>query len=118
MDKVETRIESEVEGEVRGRVVVEKGAIVKGRVYGPAYIGRGVYIDRNATIEHYSSVEENTQILSGHIVRSLITNNATLNLNKLRLIDSIVGRHSKVLCTRELHGSIRLLVSDYSYIEL
>lgn len=44
--------------------------------------------------------------------------NAALNLNKLRLVNSIVGRHSKVICTRELHGSIRLLVSDYSYIEL
>ncbi len=118
LDKVETKIEGEIEGEVRGRVVVEKGAVVEGKVYGPAYIGRGVYIDKNATIEHYSSIEENTQILSGHIVRSLIMSNAMLNLNKLRLVDSTVGRYSKVICTRELHGSIRLLISDYSYIEL
>ena len=118
LDKVETKIEGEVEGEVRGRVVVEKGAVVEGKVYGPVYIGRGVYIDRNAIIEHYSSVEENTQILSGHIVRSLIMSNATLNLNELRLVDSIVGRYSKIICTKEHHGTIRLLTSDHSYIEL
>jgi len=118
LDKVKTRIEGEVEGEVRGRVIVERGAVVEGRVYGPAYIGRGAYIDRSAVIEHYTSIEECTQVMSGHIARSLIMSNATLNLNRLRLVDSIVGRYSKIMCTRELHGSIRLLVSDYSYIEL
>lgn len=114
LDKIEPRINGEVYGEIIGRAIVEKGAIVKGTVYGPAYIGKDTIIDKNATIEHYVSVEHNTNIISGHISRSLILNNTEININKSRLIDSVIGSYSKIICLRELYGDIRLIVSDFS----
>lgn len=118
LDGVKPRVEGDVHGEIVGRVVVEKGAVVEGKVYGPAYIGRGTYVSRKSDVEHYVSLEEGSRIMSGSISRSLVLNSAVLDLNKLRLIDSIIGRNSAVKCSRELHGSIRLVISDFSGVEL
>ena len=57
LDRAEEGIKGEVKGEVLGRAVVEEGALVEGRVYGPAYIRKNAYVGRNAIVEHYASVE-------------------------------------------------------------
>lgn len=118
LDKTSLRIEGEVKGEVIGRVVIEKGAIVNGVIYGPAYIGKNVVIERNAIVEHYVSVENNTRILSGYISRSLVLDDAEVDLNRIRLINSVIGSHSKVKCARELYGDVKLVLSDYSIMEI
>ena len=118
LDEVEPRVEGEVSGEVVGRVVVEKGAVVEGRVYGPAYIGRGAVIGKGAVVEHYVSIEGGSKVVSGSITRSLVLNDSLIDINKLRLVDSVIGRSSVVRSSRELHGEIRLAVSDYSRVEL
>lgn len=118
LDRAEPRVEGEVEGEVRGRVIVEKDAVVKGVVHGPAYIGRGAIVERNATVEHYVSIEHNSKITSGSVSRSIILDNSTLDLNKARLVDSVIGSRSQVKCSREAYGDIKLIVSDYSTIIL
>ncbi len=113
LDNVQAQIKGEVRGEVVGRVVIEEGAVVKGSVYGPAYIGKDVVIEGNAIIEHYVSIEARSRILSGSLTRSLVLNDSTIDMNKLRLIDSVIGRYCSVTCKRELHGSIKLAISDY-----
>lgn len=119
LDRSEGIVRSkEVEGEVEGRVIIEDGAIVRGRVYGPAYIGRNTIIDKNAVVEHYVSVEHSTKVTSGHITRSLILNNTELDLNKARIVDSVIGCYCKVRCSRELHGDLKLTIFDYSSIIL
>jgi glucose-1-phosphate thymidylyltransferase len=118
LDRIETRIEGEVSGEVSGRVVVEKGAVVEGRVYGPVYIGRGALVGKSAAVEHYVSVEQDAKIESGSVVRSLVLEGAVVDVNKLRIVDSIVGRQSRVKSSREIYGEMRLAVSDYSRVEL
>jgi len=118
LDSVGGRVEGEVSGEVVGRVVVERGAVVEGRVYGPAYLGRGVYVGRGAVVEQYASLEAGVKALSGAVSRSLVMDEAVLDLGRLRLVDSVVGRRSVVKCGRELHGEIKLAVSDFSRVEL
>jgi len=118
LDNVQPRIKGKVEGEVQGRVIVEKGAVIEGKVYGPAYVGRDTYIAKNATIEHYVSVESRSKILSGSVTRSIILNNSTIDLNKARLVDSIIGNHCYVKAKRELYGAIRLAIGDYGILEL
>ncbi len=118
LDNIEPRIEGEVHGDVRGRVVVEKGAIVKGSIYGPAYIGSNVMISENATIEHYVSIEHGAQIVSGSLTRTLILNNSIISVGKMRLIDSIIGRNCKIVTNREIHGTARMIVGDYGILEL
>ena len=118
LDEASPRIEGDVRGEVLGRVIVEKGAVVEGRVYGPAYIGRDVVVGKRAVIEHYVSAERGTKIVSGSLTRSLILNDAEIDLNRLRLVDSVIGRYSVIRCSKEIHGEIKLAVSDYSRVEL
>ncbi len=87
-------------------------------MYSPAYIGRNAVIARNAIVEHYVSIEQGVKLLSGLVSRSLVMDRASVDINKLRLIDSVVGRYSVVKCSREMHGEIRLAISDYSRVEL
>jgi glucose-1-phosphate thymidylyltransferase len=118
LDNISERIEGDVRGEVIGRVVIERDAVVEGKVYGPAYIGRGVFISRDADAEHYVSIEYNTKILSGSLSRSLVFNEALIDVKKLRLKDCVIGSKSVVKTSREVHGEARLIISDYSIIEL
>jgi len=118
LDRIEPRIDGKVYGEIRGRVIVEKEAVINGSVYGPAYIGRNVIVEKNATIDHYVSVEQGSRIVSGNIMRSMILDHAEININKARLIDSVIGSHSSVKCYKDIYGDIRLIISDYSKVYL
>jgi glucose-1-phosphate thymidylyltransferase len=118
LDDVDERVEGEVRGEVVGRVVVEKGAVVEGKVYGPAYIGRNTYIGRNAVVEHFVSVEQGSKISSGSLTRSLVLDNAVIDVDGLRLVDSVVGSNTVIKSSRELRGEARIVVSDYSQVYL
>ena len=118
LDKIEPRVEGEVESEVRGRVVIEKGAVVRGVVHGPVYIGRDVTVERNAVIEHYVSVEQGSRIVSGSISRSIVLENSEVDLNRARLIDSVIGSRSVIRSSKEIYGDIKLIISDYSTVVL
>lgn len=97
LDEIKPRIEGEVKGEVNGRVIVEKGAIIEGRVHGPAYIGRGgSVVGKDTVIEHYVDVESNAVVSGGSLSRSLVLNEASLELGRARLVDSIIGPKSRV----------------------
>jgi len=118
LDSIGSRIEGDLKGDVVGRAIVEKGAIVEGKVYGPAYIGKGSFVSSRAVVEQYVSLEGGARILSGSVSRSLVMDQSTLDLNGLRLVDSVVGRSSSVRCSRELRGEVRLSISDYSRVEI
>ncbi len=118
LDGVESKLRGEVAGDVNGRVIVEEGAVVEGRVYGPAYIGRGAYVSRDSVVESYTSLEAGARVESGSLARSLVLERALLDTRRLRLVNSIVGRESVVKCSRELYGDFRVVISDYSYVEL
>jgi glucose-1-phosphate thymidylyltransferase len=118
LDDVVERSEGDVRGEVVGRAVIEKGAVVEGRVYGPAYIGRDVYIGEKAVVEHFTSVEQKSRVLSGSLTRSLVLDSAVIDVNGLRLIDSVIGSNTVIKSSRELRGEARVVISDYSLIQL
>ncbi|MEM4465737.1 MAG: glucose-1-phosphate thymidylyltransferase [Ignisphaera sp.] len=118
LDRIEPRTKGEIEGEIKGRVIVDENAIVKGVVYGPAYIGNNVVIEKNAVVEHYTTIEQATKIVSGSIMRSLVMDFSEININKARLINSVVGSYSHITCSKEIHGDIKLAISDYSKVYL
>jgi len=74
-------------------------------------------VGRNATIEHFVSVEQGAKVLSGSISRSLVLDEAYVDLGGLRLIDSVIGAKSVIKALREVHGEARFIISDYSVIE-
>lgn len=96
LDEIKPRIEGEVRGEVNGRVVIERGAIIEGKVHGPAYIGKGSVIGKDTIIEHYVDIEPSVTINGGSLSRSLVLSEASLELGKARLVDSIIGPKSRV----------------------
>ncbi|WP_243665525.1 glucose-1-phosphate thymidylyltransferase [Vulcanisaeta sp. JCM 16159] len=114
LDEAKQRIEGEVRGEVNGRVIIERGAVIEGRVHGPAYIGRGSVIGKDTVIEHYVDVESNVSINGGSLSRSLILNDASLELGRARLIDSIIGPKSLI---RLSNGVVRLIIGEENSIE-
>ncbi|MGC9182268.1 glucose-1-phosphate thymidylyltransferase [Thermogladius sp.] len=118
LDRLRGSVEGEVDGEVRGRAVVEEGAVVEGRVYGPAYIGRGAVVSKGSAVEPYTSLEEGVRASSGRVARSLVMEYSELDLGRARLVDSVLGSRTRVRNTRELHGDIRLVVSDNSLVEI
>ena len=118
LDEASPRIDGDVQGEVIGRVIVEKNAVINGKVYGPAYVGKNVFIEKNATIEHYVSIESGSRIRSGYLTRTLVLNDSLVDVNKLRVADSVIGKCSYISCKKELHGTIRLVTSDYSRVEI
>jgi glucose-1-phosphate thymidylyltransferase len=118
LDNVVERIEGEVRGEIVGRVIVESDAVVEGKVYGPAYIGKKVYVGRGSVVEHFSSVEQGSKMLSGSLTRSLVLDEAVVDVNGLRLRDSVIGSKSVVKARSNLYGEARLIISDYSIVEL
>ena len=113
LDRVNEKIEGEVVGDVIGRAVIEKGAVVEGRVIGPAYISRGAYISRDTVIEHYVDVESRSRVLGGSVTRSLVLEDVELSANKARIVDSIIGRGSRVVLGS---GSYTIITGDHSMI--
>ena len=114
LDEIKSRIEGEVRGEVNGRVIIEKGAMVEGFVHGPAYIGKGSVIGRETVIEHYVDVEANASINGGSVSRSIVLDNARLELGRARIIDSIIGPNSRIRLT---NGISRLIIGEGNVIE-
>ena len=117
LDGASERIEGEIRGEVIGRAIIEKGALVEGKVYGPAYVGEGVVIGKDAIVEHFVSVERETKVLSGSITRSLILDESVVDIGALRLKDSVIGAKSVIKARRDVHGEARFIISDYSIVE-
>lgn len=113
LDRIEPRVEGEVGGEVRGRVIVEQGAVVDGVVHGPAYIGKGTYIGRNASIEHYVDLEKGAVVENGSLSRCLVLDEARIRLNKARLVDSIIGTKSFVELSE---GTYSLIVGERNLV--
>lgn len=118
LDRVRTSIRGEVSGEIEGRVVVEEGAVVEGRVYGPAYIGRGARVAKGVTVEPYTSLEAGSRVDSGLVARSLLLEESVADMGRARLVDSVLGRRARVTIRREIYGDVRLFVSDYSLVEI
>ncbi|ABW02299.1 glucose-1-phosphate thymidylyltransferase [Caldivirga maquilingensis] len=114
LDDAKPRIDGDVRGRVSSRVIVEKGAVVEGAVHGPAYVGRGVYVGKDAEIEHFVSLEEGVHMESGSISRSLILEGVTLHLGKARLTDSVIGPRSYVILKNGRH---RMIIGENGRVE-
>lgn len=117
LDGAIERVEGEIVGEVVGRVIIEKGALVEGKVYGPAYVGEGVIVGKSAMVEHFVSIERGAKVLSGSMTRSLVLDEAVVDIGALKLRDSVIGAKSTIKARRGVHGEAKFIISDYSIIE-
>ncbi len=114
---IRSEIRGEVMGEVKGKVIIEEGAVVEGKVYGPAYIGKNVYIGKEAILEHYVDLEPGSKVISGSLTRSLVLDNTKIELGKARLVDSVVGTKSSIRLLSGNSMTLRLVLGQESVVE-
>ncbi|AAK41974.1 glucose-1-phosphate thymidylyltransferase [Saccharolobus solfataricus] len=91
----ERKIEGEVENStIDGRVILEKGAVVKNSVIrGPAYIGKDTKII-NSYIGPFTSIGDLSEISGSEIEYSVILDN--VRIKGVSLMDSLIGNNSTV----------------------
>ncbi len=102
---------------VTGRVKIDSGAVVVNSIIrGPVAIGRNAHIE-NSFIGPYTSIGDNTKIFDSSIEHCVILNNAQV-IGIERLEDSLIGKDVKVSKNLKGHKALRLMIGDYSEIEV
>lgn len=102
---------------VTGRVKIDMGtAVVNSTIRGPVAIGENAHIE-NSFIGPYTSIGSNTTIADSSIEHCVILNNASIKGIE-RLEDSLIGKDVKISKNHKSPKALRLLIGDYSEIEI
>ena len=120
LEEIETRIDGEIDeaSRVEGRVVVEKGAVLKGSVVrGPAVIGAGALIE-DAYIGPYTSIGNEVKIRRSEVEHSIVLAGSVVEDLGTRMEASLLGRNVKLTRGDGLPKTLRFLVGDNSEIEM
>jgi glucose-1-phosphate thymidylyltransferase len=120
LEEIETRIEGEVDeaSRVEGRVVVEKGAVLKGSVVrGPAVIGAGARIE-DAYVGPYTSIGDDVCVRRSEVEHSIILAGSIVEDLGTRMEASLLGREVKLTRSDGMPKTLRMLVGDKSEIKI
>lgn len=102
---------------VTGRVKIDKGAaVVNSTIRGPVAIGENALIE-NSFIGPYTSIGSSTTILDSSIEHCVILNNVVIK-GVERLEDSLIGKDVKISKNHKSPKAMRLMIGDYSEIEI
>ncbi|MBN2385193.1 glucose-1-phosphate thymidylyltransferase [bacterium] len=105
------------DSKITGRVVVPADVTIRNStIRGPAIIGSGVRIV-DSFIGPFSSIGNNSSILNSSIEHVVLLEHCEIN-GIDRLEDSILGRNAVVRKNHSKRGTISLIISDDSVIEL
>jgi glucose-1-phosphate thymidylyltransferase len=99
---------------IRGKVSIGRNTVVKSntRIKGPVIIGENCEIGPDVYIGPYTSIGNNSKIISSEIEGSIVMQNTTINCNK-RIVDSIIGRNSRLESARDaLPSGLRFIVGE------
>ncbi len=117
-------MDSDVQGDVDeesgiiGKVVIEKGAVVRhSTVLGPAFIGEGSVI-RDAFIGPFTSVGDNVSIENSEIDYSVIMSGTKIRDIVGRISASIVGRDVQILRSGQKPRVLEFIIGDKSKVRL
>jgi glucose-1-phosphate thymidylyltransferase len=119
LEELETRIDGDTDGtRIEGRVVIERGAMVKDSVVrGPTVIGAGAQIE-NAYIGPYTSIGKDVHIRRSEVEHSIILAGSVVEDLGTRMEASLLGRNVKLTRSDGMPKTLRLLVGDNSEIEI
>ena len=119
LEVLEPRNEGDVDAasQIEGRVVIEKGAVVKGsRIRGPVVIGSGSVID-HSYIGPYTSLGRNCTVEHSEMEHSVVLDGSSI-IGIDRLTDSLIGRDVSVTRSEQKPRALRLMFGDDSKVEL
>ena len=120
LDEIESLNLEKVDGKaiVRGRVRFGESVIIEGEcmIKGPALIGENCLI-KDSYIGPYTSIGDNCRITGTEIEDSVVMEGTTLH-NVGRIVDSLIGHGVNVRASSALPNGHRLVIGDYSQVEL
>ena len=102
----------------KGRIKIEKGTVIKGKtvIKGPIIIGENSIV-QDSYIGPYTSIGNNCKITDTEIEDSIIMDGSVIE-NCIRIVDSLIGKNVKIKKSKKLPEGRRLVVGDYSEVEL
>jgi glucose-1-phosphate thymidylyltransferase len=112
-------IEGQVhESQVTGRVVIEKGAVVKNStILGPVHIAQNAIVE-GAYIGPFTSVGPNAVVRQAEVEYSILEDSAVVEDVPLRLHECILGVGARVTRRQSLPKAHKLVLGDLSSLEL
>jgi glucose-1-phosphate thymidylyltransferase len=106
------------DSQITGRVVVEKGAVVKNStVLGPVHIAQNAIVE-GAYIGPYTSVGPNARVRMAEVEFSILEDGAVVEDVPLRLHQCILGVGARVTKRNSLPKAHKLVLGDLSSLEL
>lgn len=119
LETLDAQIDGVVEGEssIEGRVVIERGAIVRdSTVRGPAVIGAGTQIV-NSYVGPFTSIAADCEVVNSEIEHSVVLERSRI-IDVPRIEDSLIGRDAEVVRTLQRPRAARLMLGDHSRVDL
>jgi glucose-1-phosphate thymidylyltransferase len=122
LDDIESRVETKIDPScsIMGRISIGENTKIKPntKLKGPIVIGRNCEIGPNVYVGPYTSIGNNSSILSGEIEGSIVMDNVRLNSRK-RIVDSIIGKGSVIEASDDtLPSGSKLIVGENSVCKL
>ena len=109
-----------VEKEVilKGRIKIGEESVIKGKtvIKGPIIVGENCVI-QDSYIGPYTSIGNNCKIVNTEIEDSIIMDGSVVE-SCSRIVDSLIGKNVKVKKSKKLPEGYRLVVGDYSEVEI
>jgi glucose-1-phosphate thymidylyltransferase len=100
-----------------GNVAIAKGSTIQKdtTIRGPAIIGENCKIGPGSYIGPYTSIGDNVTIIGGEIENSIIMDGTTINCDN-RIVDSLIGRNSRIMSNVAKPSGSRFVIGDSTYI--
>ncbi len=108
------------DGSISGNVEIGEGTVVRRRasIRGPATIGDNSEIGDGAYVGPYSSVGNRVKILRAEIENSIVLDDVTIDCRE-RIVDSIIGKDSKIVSNLNLRPTgKRFVVGESTFVTL
>ena len=118
LDTLKRRIEGEVDGDSRleGKVVVEKGAVVrKSVIRGPVIIGFNTLIE-NSFLGPFTSIHDDVEIKNSEIEYSIVLKNSSIINIRNRICGSLVGKNVRIYQAPSKPKAYHFMLGDNSEV--
>ncbi len=122
LNDLKTSIKGNVEdgASVYGSVEIAEGTVIRrgASIRGPVAIGEGSEIGDEASIGPFSSIGSRVKILGAEIENSIVLDGTTISC-KERIMDSIIGKNSKIVSNLNNRSAVRRFVlGESSFVSL
>lgn len=102
---------------VTGRVRIDEGTnIINSTIRGPVAIGKNTLIE-NSFIGPHTSIGDNSRVIDSAVEHTVILGDSLVK-GVERLEDSLIGKNSKVTENQSGHKALRLMVGDFSEVNI